>query len=213
MRAGRVRDACRMRSRRVQDAFEMREGRVRDTSQTRSNVTLDLSCTISITVLCLLCSLRYTELWAKNYSKSMSVIKVATKKNTMVPCTLVIVWNWGIHCPSLSAVFNLLHSSTNQELFEKHLRNKSSHYEKYGKFLITQRKPSRATTKLMFFAVSKDEWNTKEDTGKSLKNAFYILQYAKRHFLGWSDVKQYKNQTGSLGHSQVTLVWRHQAVS
>ena len=29
------------------------------------------------------------------------------------------------------------------------------------------------------FAVSKDEWDTKEDTGKSMKNALYILQYAK----------------------------------
>jgi len=39
----------------------------------------------------------------------------------------------------------------------------------------TQRNPSHATTKLMLFTVSKninkDEWNTKEDTGKPLKNA------------------------------------------
>jgi len=70
-------------------------------------------------------------------------------------------------------VFDLLHSSTNQEVFEKHLCNKSSHYEKYGQFLITQRKPSRTTTKLTLFTVSKDGWNTKEDTGKSLKNGTY----------------------------------------
>jgi len=53
-----------------------------------------------------------------------------------------------------------------------------------------QRKPSRATTKLTLFIVSKDEWNTKEDTGKSLNNALHILQYAKRHLSGLSDVKQ-----------------------
>ena len=29
-------------------------------------------------------------------------------------------------------------------------------------------KPSCATTKLTLFAVSKDEWDTKEDTGKSI---------------------------------------------
>ena len=29
------------------------------------------------------------------------------------------------------------------------------------------------------FAVSKDEWDTKEDTGMSMKNALYILRYAK----------------------------------
>jgi len=36
---------------------------------------------------------------------------------------------------------------------------------------IFRRKPLCATTKSTLFTVSKDEWNTKEDTGKSLKNA------------------------------------------
>ena len=45
-------------------------------------------------------------------------------------------------------------------------------------------KPSHATTKLTFFAVSKDEWDTKEDIGKYIKNAQYALQYAKRHLSG-----------------------------
>jgi len=39
-------------------------------------------------------------------------------------------------------------------------------------------------TKLTFFAVSKDEWNTKEDTGNPMKNALYVLQYAIRRLLG-----------------------------
>ena len=45
-------------------------------------------------------------------------------------------------------------------------------------------KPSRATAKSTLFVVSKDEWDTKEDTGKSMKNALYVLRYAKRHLLG-----------------------------
>ena len=45
-------------------------------------------------------------------------------------------------------------------------------------------KPSRVTTKLTLFAVSKDQWDTKEDTGKSMKNALYVLQHAKRHLSG-----------------------------
>ena len=45
-------------------------------------------------------------------------------------------------------------------------------------------KPSRATTKLTLFAVSKDEWGTKEDTDKSMKNALYVLRYAKKHLSG-----------------------------
>ena len=53
-----------------------------------------------------------------------------------------------------------------------------------------EEKPSRATAKSTLFVVSKDEWDTKEDTGKSMKNALYILRYAKRHLLGRSNVKQ-----------------------
>ena len=45
-------------------------------------------------------------------------------------------------------------------------------------------KPSHITTKSTPFALAKDEWDTKEDTGKSMKNALYILQYAKRHVSG-----------------------------
>ena len=52
-----------------------------------------------------------------------------------------------------------------------------------------KRKPSHATAKSTLFAVSKDEWDTKEDTGKSMKNALYILRYAKRHLSGQSNEK------------------------
>ena len=52
-----------------------------------------------------------------------------------------------------------------------------------------ERKSSRATTKSTLFTVSKDEWDTKEDTGKSMKNALYVLWYAKRHLSGRSDVE------------------------
>ena len=45
-------------------------------------------------------------------------------KGTVHP---VISVKWSIHCALLSAVFNLLHSRTNQ-------CNQSSHYEKYGQF-------------------------------------------------------------------------------
>ena len=51
-------------------------------------------------------------------------------------------------------------------------------------------KPSRATAKSTPFAVSKDEWDTKKNTGKSMKNALYVLRYAKRYLSGRSDVEQ-----------------------
>jgi len=40
------------------------------------------------------------------------------------------------------------------------------------------------TTKLTLFVVNKDEWYTKEDPGKSMKNAFYAQRYGKRHLSG-----------------------------
>jgi len=36
------------------------------------------------------------------------------------------------------------------------------------------KEPSHATTKSMLFTVSKDEWNAKEDTGKSPKNTLHV---------------------------------------
>ena len=51
-------------------------------------------------------------------------------------------------------------------------------------------KPSRAHAKSTPFPVSKDEWDTEEDTAKSMKNALYVLQYAKRHLSGRSYVEQ-----------------------
>ena len=53
-----------------------------------------------------------------------------------------------------------------------------------------EEKPSHATANSTLFAVSKDEWDTKEDTGKSMKNTLYVLWYAKRHLLGQSNVEQ-----------------------
>jgi len=129
----------------------------------------------------------------------------------------------GATCPScrLKLKYPLPFSVSYVRLVTQHYKlrtvwkalNQGSHYENYGWFLVIQRKPSCATTKLMFFTVSKDEWNTKEDTGKSLKNALDILWYTKRHLSGWSDVEQWKNQVGSLGCYRVMLVWRYQAVS
>ena len=80
-------------------------------------------------------------------------------------------------------MFNPLHSISDQELFEKHLCNQNSHYENTDDFHY-EGKPSRATTKSTLFAVSKDEWDTKEDTGKSMKNTLYVLQYAKSRLVG-----------------------------
>ena len=74
-------------------------------------------------------------------------------------------------------MFNLVHSIADQELFEKHLCNQSSHCEKHERFPLR----SCATTKSTPFAISEDEWDTKEDIGKSMKNALYVLRMPKAH--------------------------------
>ena len=56
-------------------------------------------------------------------------------------------------------------------------------------------KSSHAITSSTLFTVSKDEWDTEEDTGKSMKNALYVLRYAKRHLLGQSDVGTVKKSS------------------
>ena len=53
-------------------------------------------------------------------------------------------------------------------------------------------KPSRARAKSTPFSVSKDEWDTKEDTGKPMKNALHVLRYAKRHLSGRSNINSEK---------------------
>jgi len=40
------------------------------------------------------------------------------------------------------------------------------------------------TTKLTLFVVSKDEWDTKEGSGKSMKNALYVQQHGRRPLSG-----------------------------
>ena len=52
---------------------------------------------------------------------------------------------------------------------------------KYTVISAMPRKRSRATTKLTLLTASKDEWNTMEDTVKSLKNALDVPWYAERH--------------------------------
>jgi len=40
------------------------------------------------------------------------------------------------------------------------------------------------TTKSTLFVESKDEWDTKEGTGKSIKNALHVQWYGKKHLSG-----------------------------
>ena len=75
-------------------------------------------------------------------------------------------------------MFNPLHSITNQDISKSTSANKVVTRKSTDDFHY-EGKPSRTTAKSIPFTVRKDEWNTKEDTGKSMKNALYVLWYAK----------------------------------
>ena len=166
---------------------------------------------VSITVLCLLCSPCYTAVRIKNCSKSLSVIKVATRKSTDSAAHpsyhLKLKY---IHFPSLSAMFNSIHSSTNQEMFEKHLCNQGSHYGKYRWFPLLKgschvQPPNQC------FSLSAKMNGTQRRT---LVNLWRMLCTNGSMPKGTSSAEVTSNsekiQPIALA---VTLVWRHQAGS
>jgi len=71
------------------------------------------------------------------------------------------------------AMFNLLCSSTNQQLFKMNFCNQSSHYENYGQFPLQM----EAITCNQHFS-----WWTKMNgtQRRSMKNALYVQRYGKR---------------------------------
>jgi len=75
--------------------------------------------------------------------------------------------------------YNLLYSNATQQLFNKLPCYQSNHYEN-----SVVRGSHHMSPPCLQLAVSKDEWDTKEDTGKSMKNALYVQWYGKRHLLG-----------------------------
>ena len=53
---------------------------------------------------------------------------------------------------------------------------------KYMKIFHFVMKPLRVTAISTLFVVSEDVQNTKEDIGKFMKNALYVLWHTKRHY-------------------------------
>ena len=154
--------------------------------------------------LCITC---YTAVQINSFLKTISVIKVTAGGAEHS----IAIWKQSIHYDSLSAMFNLLHSSMNQDLVEKHLCYYGSHYEINRQFPLHNSSWTNQCPSLCFVHLAD---STSVDLVVAhdgfLCNALYVLQYAKRHNLGWSDIEQQKN---SISHYQVTLVWRYRAIS
>ena len=105
----------------------------------------------------------------------------------MVPCApviLIIVWmksevSTTLHCWPCSTCYTAVRIN-NINCSKSTSANRIITMKNTDDFRY-EGKPSHATTKSTLFTVNKDEWDTKEDTGNSIKNALYMLQYAKRH--------------------------------
>ena len=139
---------------------------------------------------CQLCSTHYTAVRIKNCLKSTSetqkkglrwcrtpqLCKLSSEREVYITfrCWLCSTRHTAVRIKSYSKSTSAIEVAT--------MKNTDDfHYEG---------KPSCATTKSTLFAANKDEWDTKEDTGKSMKNALCVLRYARRHLLGRSDIEQ-----------------------
>ena len=145
---------------------------------------------VSITLCCQLCSTRYTAIRIKNFSGRTSTIYAITKE--MVPRP-----NFINYCLESEVSITLRCGLCSTHYIAIRIKNclKSAFAIRIATMKNTddfhlEGKPSRAHTKSTPFPVSKDKWDTKEDTGKSMKNALYVLWYAKRHLSGRSDVER-----------------------
>ena len=75
-------------------------------------------------------------------------------------------------------MFSPLRNITNEETLGKGHLQSISHNGKFKLFPPNVGKPSHEHyCESTPFAVSKEKWDTKEDTGKSMKHALYALQY------------------------------------
>jgi len=128
------------------------------------------------------------------YNKTVTVTSLYWKPGWKLCCTALIAisaskiiivifhrWYWRLSTGSiLLGSEYLLYKILNLGLWKLRTRNWSHHVP---------------TTKLTPFMVNKDEWDTKEGPGKSMKNGLDVQRHGKKHLSGWSDIKQRKSCT------------------
>ena len=141
---------------------------------------------VSIMLCCQLCSTCYTAFRIKNCSESTSTIYAySTKRNgathpNFINYHLKSEVSITLHCWLCSTCYTAIQI---KNCLKSTSAIKTATMKNMDDFHFEGR-PSCVTAKLTPFPVSKDEWDTKEDTGKSMKNALYVLWHAKRHLSG-----------------------------
>ena len=114
---------------------------------------------VSITLPCQLCSTRYAAFRIKNCSKSTSAIHVYLKKWCRVPPLYQLSYEkLSIHYATCYAAFQIENCLKSTSAIKIATMTNTDNFHYKGK-------PSHAIAKSTLFAVSKDEWDTKEDTG------------------------------------------------
>ena len=132
---------------------------------------------------CQLCSIRYTAFQIKNCSKSTSTIHTYQKKEIM-PRVPIICLKSEVSIMLCCRLCSIPYTAVRIKNCLKSTSAINIAMMKNMDDFYFEGKLSRARAKSTPFPVSKDEWDTKEDTGESMKNVLYILQYAKRHLSG-----------------------------
>jgi len=77
------------------------------------------------------------------------------------------------------SMFNLLHSSMNQKLFEKHCCDQGSHYENHGRFLLHKGSHHVQPPNQCFSQSAKMNGTQR----RTLKNTLNVLQYTNKPLL------------------------------
>ena len=147
---------------------------------------------------CQLCATHYAAFRIKNCSKSTSAIHAYQKKWCHAPQLYQLLSSYINYCLKSEVSITLCCRLCSTHYTAVQIKNclKSTSAIKIATMTNTDNiryvegKPSCAIAKSTLFAFSKDKWDTKEDTGKSMKNTLYVLRYAKRHLSGRSDVGQ-----------------------
>ena len=135
---------------------------------------------------CQLCSTHYTAFQIKNCSKSTSTIHTYQKKRNCAVRPNHINYRLKSEV-SITLRCRLCSTRYTAVRIKNCLKSTSAYQNSHDKNTDNfhfKGKPLHAHAKSIPFPVSKDEWGTKEDTGKSMKNALYILRYAKRRLSG-----------------------------
>ena len=140
---------------------------------------------VAITLPFQLCSARYTVPQMKNNRRSASAtIQSPRKYDSSAPNYQLLPRKCSRHYVSVSAIFNPLQTKNSVRIISAINPVTTENTDDSCLQMYCREAMHRHYRELTPWAVSKKKWDTKEDKGKSMMRALYVLRYAKRHVSG-----------------------------